>query len=253
MRFGLSDPRLYNVQPGVTEEQIGVALVSYLQSKHGMEVEGFGDRGGYYIQARSPENAMKKIAGLSTAMIITLKVYQPGTIAIEVGAGEWGTKVGAGVVGMVVFPPLAAIPAFGAAKQAMLQKEVLDYAGQLCMSATPAPVAQFEPQPSPPSPESLVFAQDQVPLSTVESAAQGMTCGNCGSANAPGALFCSGCGTSLSNEIKCPGCGEMCPEGTRFCSACGCRIPQGNECPSCGEELQDGQRFCHSCGADTQA
>lgn len=252
MRFGLSDPRLYNVQPGVTEEQIGVALVSYLQSRYNMEVESYGDLRGYYIQARSTEGMMGKVAGFASAMIVTLRAQQPGSIVVEVGTGQWADKVGIGVVSLMVFPPMAALPAIGAVKQKKLHDEVREYIGHLCMSATPAPASQFDPQ-SPPSPESLVFAQEQNPPGVVEPAPQGVACSNCGSANAPGALFCSGCGTSLSNEAKCPGCGAMCPEGTRFCSACGCRIPQGNECPNCGEELQDGQRFCHSCGADTQA
>src|SRR5436190_7296557 len=44
-------------------------------------------------------------------------------------------------------------------------------------------------------------------------------CSNCGAENAPGARFCSSCGTALAP--RCPNCRSEVSPGARFCQTCG--------------------------------
>src|SRR5689334_8398716 len=47
-------------------------------------------------------------------------------------------------------------------------------------------------------------------------------CPRCGTDNAPGAKFCSECGSSLSTS--CPDCGSITVPGQNFCSECGAAL-----------------------------
>ncbi len=49
-----------------------------------------------------------------------------------------------------------------------------------------------------------------------------MNCATCGSANRPGARFCSECGTPLSTA--CPACGAALDTAAKFCAECGTRL-----------------------------
>jgi len=48
-----------------------------------------------------------------------------------------------------------------------------------------------------------------------------MVCRSCGDENPEGAVFCGGCGGSLTVVADCPGCGAENPAGKKFCNACG--------------------------------
>jgi class 3 adenylate cyclase/tetratricopeptide (TPR) repeat protein len=52
-----------------------------------------------------------------------------------------------------------------------------------------------------------------------------MNCGSCGAENAPGARFCSDCGSRLS--VACAACGSTNGPTARFCSECGSPLAQG--------------------------
>src|SRR6266513_4743943 len=54
-----------------------------------------------------------------------------------------------------------------------------------------------------------------------------VTCARCGTENRPGALFCGGCGSSLSQ--MCSACGTANDPGMRFCNDCG--APLGRAAP----------------------
>src|SRR5204862_925782 len=54
-----------------------------------------------------------------------------------------------------------------------------------------------------------------------------VTCARCGTENRPGALFCGGCGSSLSQ--MCSACGTANDPGMRFCNDCG--APRGRAAP----------------------
>ena len=49
-----------------------------------------------------------------------------------------------------------------------------------------------------------------------------MLCGNCGTANQPGAKFCLECGAEMS--LECANCGSPLPPGAKFCSSCGTSV-----------------------------
>jgi len=49
----------------------------------------------------------------------------------------------------------------------------------------------------------------------------GAPCGKCNTAVAPGARFCSGCGTAQGGPAHCTSCGGVLPTGAKFCGTCG--------------------------------
>ena len=52
-----------------------------------------------------------------------------------------------------------------------------------------------------------------------------MACSACGVEPAPGATFCSQCGTRL--DFKCPQCSSVVQKDDRFCSQCGHHLQSG--------------------------
>lgn len=94
-------------------------------------------------------------------------------------------------------------------------------------------------------------AQGQpVQQQTAPTQPAGETCPDCGTVNASGAKFCSGCGKKLGPQtIKCPSCSAENPVGAKFCSECGTSLLHKKiKCPSCGKELEAGAKFCPECG-----
>ena len=96
-------------------------------------------------------------------------------------------------------------------------------------------------------------------------------CENCGSQLPDNALFCSVCGSGVTqphpeipaHHVKCGHCGEVVKEGTRFCISCGKPMASEQEmiaeedastqfeekvCPSCGEAMVADAEFCTECG-----
>ena len=63
-----------------------------------------------------------------------------------------------------------------------------------------------------------------------------LSCASCGRPAAPGAMFCSGCGSALNPESSAP---------TKTMVASGESLSQ---CPSCGERMEPGAQFCSGCG-----
>ncbi len=54
--------------------------------------------------------------------------------------------------------------------------------------------------------------------------AAGGVCPACGQAVAPGAKFCSSCGTKIESKAFCPACGAEVAPGAAFCSSCGTKL-----------------------------
>ena len=83
-------------------------------------------------------------------------------------------------------------------------------------------------------------------------------CPNCGAANRSDALYCVGCGQTLSKpETICQDCGASNPLGTLFCARCGkslstgvaTKAPAAHQCAHCGAAIPTGARFCPACAA----
>lgn len=62
-----------------------------------------------------------------------------------------------------------------------------------------------------------------------------LACWNCGTANPPGAKFCSNCGKPLLQH--CPECGAEVADGAKFCANCGIRLRQESPVPLEGPAL----------------
>ena len=94
-----------------------------------------------------------------------------------------------------------------------------------------------------------------------------MQCPNCKEAASEGSVFCTNCGTRVSN--KCPNCAVVSPVGSRFCRLCGFRLLETStaapasavgvdspdadagsdvSCSRCGSVNELGALFCYSCG-----
>jgi hypothetical protein len=84
---------------------------------------------------------------------------------------------------------------------------------------------------------------------------QGIQC-QCGTMNAAGQRFCSGCGNSLQQQapppqaqggVQCTACNAQIAPGARFCNGCGAAAPAGPPvCNGCGAAVTG--KFCNSCG-----
>jgi len=60
------------------------------------------------------------------------------------------------------------------------------------------------------------------PPSGPAAGAAGNDCPSCHAANAPGAKFCSSCGTSMAPKgVHCTQCGVVAAPGAKFCASCG--------------------------------
>lgn len=102
-------------------------------------------------------------------------------------------------------------------------------------------------------------------------------CGNCGTVNREGSVFCQNCGQRMIEEAKpkpvtaaggvvCGACGTQNAAGMNFCKMCGSSLaapapiaapaaeaPGKVTCASCGKQTPTGFAFCQHCGQRLQA
>ncbi|GBG09135.1 antifreeze protein type I [Paenibacillus agaridevorans] len=89
----------------------------------------------------------------------------------------------------------------------------------------------------------------------MDVAPPGISCSGCHTTNMQGAMFCSGCGKSLTAPAtpppltvlphNCDKCGKPLVAGAKFCAHCGDRY---HACPSCGADTPEGSSHCRECG-----
>lgn len=203
--------RTFYGRPGITSEQIGRSLINYLQTEKKMYAEGCRTDEGYFVQAKSNEGTIKKIAGLSTATQVQIAADEFGEVNVEIGSGKWADKLGAGVLAYALFAPLAATAVFGSVKQGMLPREIYSYIDLYLVSAEPEAL----PEPA---------TRTSMPVYETRASA-----------------------TSASGN-SCPHCSQEVPAGAKFCTECGARMPQNKFCAACGAPLKASQKFCTECG-----
>lgn len=68
----------------------------------------------------------RKAIGMSTALNVLLD-HEEGALTVEIGAGRWIDKAGAGVVGLAILWPLAVTAAIGAWGQAKMPEKIFDF------------------------------------------------------------------------------------------------------------------------------
>lgn len=214
----------YQLPQNVSMEQVAHGIEGFLRNKKQMTVEGCPAQEGYFIQAKMDSDGWKKISGMDQAVQIQL-MNMGSMVNVQIGNGKWSDKVGAGVVGAVLFAPLAVTAGIGAFQAKKLPKEIFEFIERFLASGGQT----FEVGMSAPI-------------------ADGMAqCPKCGASVPVGTKFCGSCGSPMGNS--CPQCGAFAPAGTKFCPECGTPLSSAGGCPQCGAEVTPGQKFCGSCGS----
>lgn len=190
--------------------EFGKALEEWFRLRD-LETQVFGDGAKMVtVQARTQQD-WRRFVGASTALSVTA-TRQGDNLLVQMGAAKWADKVGAGVAALIVFWPLAALPAYGAYKQKQLIDEAFQFIEQyVAMGGSP-----FASSPTRRMPERV---QEPASVEPVEAAT---ICPSCGEAVAAGAKFCAQCGAVL--QRMCPSCGAVVAPGARLCSACGAKM-----------------------------
>ena len=182
-----------------------------------MTAEGAPTPDGYFVQAKSDDSAWTKIAGMTKAIQVRILSTGGKLINVSIGNGKWADKIGAGTVGVMIFPPLAITAAIGAWGQSKLASEIFDFIKEFLMTGGKnIEAGKFE---------SFGVSGTKTDGSTVE---------------------CPSCGAPLG--AKCPSCGANVASGKKFCPECGSPMVIKKVCEKCGAELSSAQKFCPECG-----
>ena len=118
--------KVFRLAEGMSVVNVGEAIMGYLSSDHNMYAEGTTTPEGYFLQAKSQDSGWKKLAGMSKATQVQI-IASGDLITVSLGSGEWSDKVGAGVVGAIVFAPLMFTAAFGAWQQKELVDQIFNF------------------------------------------------------------------------------------------------------------------------------
>lgn len=220
----MASSKTFALLNSITVEKIGEHLVTWFQNNKNMVAEGGRAQGGYFIQAKDPEDGWKKFSGLTKAIQVQL-IKADNNVIVNCSFGKWSDKVGAGAVGMLLFAPLAATAAFGAVKQSQLPNEILAEVERFIMTGGVSAIVSMGGH----------LKDDEV------------ECPVCHAKNQKSQKFCKECGEKLG--ITCPNCGAALDGNTKFCPVCGGLVETVKQCISCGTPLAEGQKFCPSCGA----
>lgn len=221
----MADSRLFQKSEGITVDSIGHSVENMLRAK-GMTVQGGKAGQGYVVQAKDADG-WKTISGMSTALEVQISDSGNG-ILVNIGNAKWSDKVGAGVLGLFIFAPLAVTTVVGSVKQKKLPEEVFAHIERFIVSGG----------------KELYHGTD-----FSNASAGNRLCPHCGSENPVDQSFCSNCGKPLN--AVCPGCGKPVPLGTAFCPHCGCNMdmPKMVVCAKCGAKMPEDAAFCNVCGA----
>ena len=219
--------KVFRLGEGMTCSDVGEAIVTYLKRDHQMVAEGTETPEGYFVQAKSQDSSWKKLAGMSKATQVQI-IGTGDLITVSVGSGEWSDKIGAGVVGAIVFAPLAFTAAFGAWGQKKLVDEIFEFTkNYIATGGKRVEVTSYSADAKPANPDEI-------------------ECPACKSKNPKGRKFCGECGAPLA--ATCHACGKPVPFGTKFCPECGSSMIVKRVCSQCGAELADNTKFCPECG-----
>lgn len=226
-----NNSQTYKLINGITVPMLGQAVVDFLRFEKHMVAEGTPTPEGYFVQAKSDDDAWKKVAGMSKA--IQVQIINGGEMAtVSIGQGKWSDKVGAGVVGAFLFAPLAVTAIVGTVAQNKLPGEILAFCERYLVTGGSTPRI------------------NTAPMNYRMGGGSYGKCKNCGATQPEGTRFCSECGSAMAKS--CPTCGSPVDDGARFCPHCGTGINVPKTCPGCGQTVQAGQSFCPNCGTRTQ-
>ena len=229
--------KVFKLDGGMTPEDVGVGITSWLQTEKGMTAQGAPTAEGYFVQAKSDDDGWTKVMGMGKATQVQI-IGNNDMITVQIGKGKWSDKVGAGVVGAFIFAPLMVTAGFGAYKQHKLVDEIFSFVTNFIASGGKNIAVSAVPSATRASASGAVSAHD------------GVACPGCGKINPKGTKFCGSCGAAMS--AACPSCGAAVPMGNKFCPECGASMIVKKICPNCGVEAADGTKFCAECGTALQ-
>lgn len=220
----MAESRVFQKAKGITIEGMGRSVQNFLRGK-GLTVQGGQAGQGYIVQAKA-DDSWKKISGMNTAIEVQISDVGGGFL-VNIGNGKWSDKVGAGVLGMFVFAPLAVTAVVGSVQQKKLPGEIF---------------AHIEHYVS-------CGGIDMYAGNDFTNAQAGyQICPHCGREVPSGQSFCSGCGKPLTRN--CPSCNRPVALGVNFCPSCGTNMNMERKvsCPKCGTQMKEGAAFCINCG-----
>ena len=223
----MTESKVFKLPEGIDASAIGKEVENFLRGNKKLTTEGTKTPDGYFVQAKEPEGSTwKKIAGMTMAIQVQI-IEINDTITVNIGNGEWSDKIGAGVVGVVLFAPLAVTAAVGAINQKRLPTEIFQHIEKFIMGGGNNIMMNS-------------FGGDVASENEV-------ICLNCNTANEKNKKFCRNCGSPLT--ATCPKCGADVAPDTKFCTECGSPMKEPDKtCPECGATVNGNMKFCGECG-----
>jgi len=205
----MAEQRSYLV-PGLDLAQLAQELAGFYQSQDNETQVLNGPGGGYIVQTRGRDFLRKGVA-----FSVTL-TQQDDDLSVQTGSAKWVTQALSGVVALILFWPLLALPAYVVIKQRELKIDTWEFVEQVITAKGGSRVMPQIPVAAP------VTAPDQVTTPAV--------CPSCSEPVRVGAKFCDKCGASVVRT--CVGCGAELRPGAKFCDHCGRAAEQDAESPA---------------------
>lgn len=186
---------------------------------------------GQVVQAQK-ETTFSALTGQSSALTIKIETDGQG-LHVDVGSSKWIDKAAVGVVGYILLPPLAIIPMIGMYNQYKLGEEVWRIV-EAFVARTQAEMMGgqqhnanygYQGYQSYQSYNANANPQPQADNKPKSDSSYNSHCPSCYAWIAPGAGFCSNCGSQVhQSRPSCKKCGTSNQPGARFCSGCGGRF-----------------------------
>jgi len=128
-----TEKRTYQVNASVTMACLN-ALQNYLMQDNFRCQQAPTEDGGMLLQIEK-KGGWRKVTGNSTALNIIFHQESENKMSVEIGAGRWMDKAGAGAAGMLIFAPLAVTAVVGAVKQSKMSGKIFQYIENYLASA----------------------------------------------------------------------------------------------------------------------
>ncbi len=202
----MPDQKTYHA-PGLDLQQLGQTLMLFFQSK-GYQTQMFPGPGAGGLTVQAKRGSGWITTATSQALTVTM-AFQGDTLVVQMAGARWAEKAVSGAVAVLVFWPLAALPAYGAYKQKELIDQTWQLIDQYVASAGSAPMV------------GLPVAAPVAPVAAPAPRAQ-TRCPSCNQPLRAGAKFCDNCGASLVRA--CAKCGATLRPDAKFCDSCGAPV-----------------------------
>ncbi len=202
----MAEQKMYQA-PGVDLHHLGQSLYQWYTG-NGYKSQVMDGPGGSVVVQTAKGGSLLKAFGGEAALTVTLTA-QGDNLFVQTGGAKWVTHAATGVVSVILFWPLAAVPAYGAFQQKGLIDETHQFIEQYLASGGQVPV---------------------MPAMAAPMMGAGM-------APAP----------APAGGIRCPACGQSLRAGAKFCEKCGAKV-EAAKCAKCGAPLSPGAKFCAGCG-----